>query len=54
VGVFASRTPERLSQIGISNVELERVEGTTLFVKNFDAIDGTPILDIKLGQKARW
>lgn len=54
VGVFASRTPDRLSRIGVSNVKLEKVEGTTLFVKNFDAIDGTPILDIKLGQKARW
>jgi len=54
VGIFASRTPERLSRIGISNVVLDRVQNTTLFVKNFDAIDGTPILDIKLGQKARW
>ncbi|TXT67728.1 MAG: hypothetical protein BAJALOKI1v1_20045 [Promethearchaeota archaeon] len=54
VGIFASRTPERLSRIGISNVELIKVEDTTLYVKNFDAINGTPILDIKLGQKARW
>ncbi len=54
VGVFASRTPDRLSRIGISNVQLEKVEDTTLYVKNLDAIDGSPILDIKLGQKARW
>jgi tRNA (Thr-GGU) A37 N-methylase len=54
VGIFASRTPDRLSRIGVSNVELEKVEGTTLYVKYFDAIDGTPVLDIKLGQKARW
>lgn len=54
VGVFASRTPDRLSQIGITNVELVKIEGKTLHVKNFDAINGTPVLDIKLGSKSRW
>lgn len=49
VGVFASRTPDRLSRIGISKVRLIKIENTTLFVKNFDAINGTPVLDIKLG-----
>lgn len=52
VGVFASRTPDRLSRIGISNVELIKIENTILFVKNLDAINGTPILDIKLGKKS--
>ena len=50
VGVFASRTPDRLSRIGIQDVRLVRVEKTTLFVKGLDAVDGTPVLDIKL----RW
>ena len=54
VGIFASRTPDRLSRIGISNVELVKIEDTTLYVKNLDAINGTPVLDIKLGQKSRW
>ncbi len=54
VGIFASRTPDRLSRIGVSNVELIKIEDTTLYVKNFDAINGTPVLDIKLGQRARW
>lgn len=54
VGVFASRTPERLSRIGISNVKLIKIENTTLYVKGFDAIHGTPILDIKLGENAQW
>ena len=54
VGVFASRTPDRLSRIGISNVELIKIEDTTLYVKNLDAINATPVLDIKLGQKSRW
>lgn len=48
VGVFASRTPDRLSRIGIQNVELVSIEGTTLMVKGLDAINNTPVLDIKL------
>lgn len=53
VGIFTSRTPERLSRIGITNVKLIKIENTTLFVKNLDAINGTPVLDIKLGWKSR-
>jgi len=52
VGVFASRTPFRPSRLGISEVELIKVEGTTLFVKNFDAFNGSPVLDIKIGSKS--
>jgi len=48
VGVFASRTPDRLSRIGIQDVRLIRVEDTNLYVKDLDAIDGSPVLDIKL------
>jgi tRNA (adenine37-N6)-methyltransferase len=48
VGVFASRTPDRLSKIGIQDVRLIRVEGTTLIVEGLDAVNGTPVLDIKL------
>ncbi len=54
VGIFASRTPDRLSRIGITNIEIIKIEGTTIFVKNLDAINGTPVLDIKLGSKTRW
>lgn len=54
VGIFASRTPDRLSRIGISNVNLVKIQETNVFVKNLDAIDGTPVLDIKLGEKSRW
>ena len=31
----------------MSTVELESVEGTTLFVRGLDAIDGSPVIDIK-------
>ena len=48
VGVFASRTPDRLSPIGIQDVRLLSVQGTTLIVEGLDAIDGTPVLDIKM------
>ena len=48
VGVFASRTPYRLSKIGIQDVRLLKIEGTTLYVEGLDAVDGTPVLDIKM------
>ena len=48
VGVFASRTPYRVSKIGIQDVKLVKVEGTTLYVEGLDAINGSPVLDIKL------
>ena len=53
VGVFASRTPDRLSRLGIQDVRLVRVEGTVLVVEGLDAIDGTPVLDIKMAWHAR-
>ena len=48
VGVVASRSPDRLSRIGIQNVTLMKIRGTILTVKGLDAISGTPVLDIKL------
>ncbi|MBA3721790.1 MAG: tRNA (N6-threonylcarbamoyladenosine(37)-N6)-methyltransferase TrmO [Parachlamydiaceae bacterium] len=46
-GVFATRSPHRPNFIGISNVELQGIEGLKLYIRNHDLIDGTPILDIK-------
>lgn len=46
-GVFATRSPHHPNFIGLSCVELERIEGLRLFIKNHDLIDSTPILDIK-------
>ena len=48
VGVFASRTPYRLSRIGIQNVKLVKLKETTLYVEGLDAVNGTPVLDIKM------
>ena len=46
-GVFATRSPRRPNPIAISTVKLERVEKNKIYVKNLDAYDGTPVLDIK-------
>ncbi len=46
-GVFSLRAPIRPNPIGLSLVEFDRVEGNRLYVSKFDAVDGTPILDIK-------
>ncbi|WP_410508520.1 tRNA (N6-threonylcarbamoyladenosine(37)-N6)-methyltransferase TrmO [Methanosarcina hadiensis] len=46
-GVFASRSPYRPNGIGLTLVELLKVEGNVLYVKGLDAINGTPVLDVK-------
>jgi tRNA (adenine37-N6)-methyltransferase len=46
-GVFASRSPYRPNGIGLTVVELLKVENNVLYVKGLDAINGTPVLDIK-------
>ncbi|HNQ77398.1 MAG TPA: tRNA (N6-threonylcarbamoyladenosine(37)-N6)-methyltransferase TrmO [Acidobacteriota bacterium] len=46
-GVFATRAPCRPNPIGLSVVRLIRVEGMVLHVDRLDALDGTPLLDIK-------
>ncbi len=47
VGVFASRSPSRPNAIGLSVVELEKVEGNLLHIGGHDMVDGTPVIDIK-------
>lgn len=51
MGVFATRSPFRPNPIGLSCVELDHVEygeeGSVIYVKGADLMDGTPILDIK-------
>jgi tRNA-Thr(GGU) m(6)t(6)A37 methyltransferase TsaA len=46
-GVFATRAPTRPNPIGLSVVELRRIEGRHLHLGNVDILDGTPLLDIK-------
>jgi tRNA-Thr(GGU) m(6)t(6)A37 methyltransferase TsaA len=47
VGIFAQRAKNRPNKIGLTTVQLIKAENKTLFVKGLDAIDGTPVLDIK-------
>jgi tRNA-Thr(GGU) m(6)t(6)A37 methyltransferase TsaA len=47
IGIFAQRAKHRPNPIGITTVRLIEVDGNVLKVKGLDAIDGTPVLDIK-------
>jgi tRNA-Thr(GGU) m(6)t(6)A37 methyltransferase TsaA len=46
-GVFSTRAPKRPNPIGISVVELEKIEGRVLHIVGVDILDKTPLLDIK-------
>jgi tRNA-Thr(GGU) m(6)t(6)A37 methyltransferase TsaA len=46
-GLFATRAPARPNPVGLSIVRLERIEGHTLYLRDVDMVDGTPLLDIK-------
>ncbi len=47
LGIFATRAPVRPNPIGLTLVELVDREGNVLKVRGLDALDGTPVLDIK-------
>ena len=47
VGIFAQRKKDRINQLGLTIAALISRQGRILKVKDFDGIDGTPILDIK-------
>jgi tRNA-Thr(GGU) m(6)t(6)A37 methyltransferase TsaA len=46
-GVFSTRSPHRPNPLGLSVVQLVRMEGLVLHVRNVDMLDGTPVLDLK-------
>jgi len=47
-GVFALHSPRRPNPIGVTEVDLLRREGNILHVRGLDAVNGTPVLDLKL------
>ncbi|MDQ1698095.1 MAG: tRNA (adenine37-N6)-methyltransferase [Frankiaceae bacterium] len=47
VGIFAQRGKDRPNHLGVSRCRLLRVVGLDLHVEGLDAIDGTPVLDVK-------
>jgi tRNA-Thr(GGU) m(6)t(6)A37 methyltransferase TsaA len=46
-GVFATRSPARPNPIGLHRVEVAEIDGNRLRVRDLEALDGTPILDLK-------
>jgi tRNA-Thr(GGU) m(6)t(6)A37 methyltransferase TsaA len=47
VGVFTTRSPHRPNPIGLHRVEVLAVEGPRMKVNNLEALDGTPVVDVK-------
>ena len=47
MGIFSTHSPVRPNPIGLSVLEVLRVDGNIIHVKGLDMLDGTPILDIK-------
>jgi tRNA-Thr(GGU) m(6)t(6)A37 methyltransferase TsaA len=46
-GVFSTRSPDRPNPIGLHRVRIESIDGLRVRVRNLEALDGTPILDVK-------
>jgi tRNA-Thr(GGU) m(6)t(6)A37 methyltransferase TsaA len=46
-GVFNTRSPDRPNPIGLHVVEVAAIEGPRVRVRNLEALDGTPVLDLK-------
>jgi tRNA-Thr(GGU) m(6)t(6)A37 methyltransferase TsaA len=46
-GVFNTRSPDRPNPIGVHRVEVAEVDGPRVRVRNLEALDGTPLLDLK-------
>ncbi len=47
VGIFSQRVKDRPNPIGITVVEIVKVQGDVLEVKGLDVINGTPVIDVK-------
>ena len=46
-GVFSTRSPDRPNPIGLHRVTVTTIDGTRLTVRDLEALDGTPIVDVK-------
>jgi tRNA-Thr(GGU) m(6)t(6)A37 methyltransferase TsaA len=47
MGIFAQRTKDRPNRIGVTACKIESVDGLKIRVSELDAVDGTPVLDVK-------
>jgi tRNA-Thr(GGU) m(6)t(6)A37 methyltransferase TsaA len=46
-GVFSTRSPDRPNPIGLHRVRIRSIDGTRIGVADLEALDGTPVLDVK-------
>ena len=46
-GVFSTHSPHRPNPIGLTTVDLVKIEGERLIVRGLDAFEGSPVIDIK-------
>jgi tRNA-Thr(GGU) m(6)t(6)A37 methyltransferase TsaA len=46
-GVFSTRSPDRPNPVGLHRVTILSVDGTRIRVRDLEALDGTPIVDVK-------
>jgi tRNA-Thr(GGU) m(6)t(6)A37 methyltransferase TsaA len=46
-GVFSTRSPDRPNPVGLHRVTIVSIDGTRVRVRNLEALDGTPVLDVK-------
>lgn len=46
-GVFATRSPDRPNPVGLHRVTVRRIDGLRVLVSDLEALDGTPIVDVK-------
>ena len=46
-GVFATRSPDRPNPLGLHRVTIRSIEGNRLRIGPIEALDGTPVVDIK-------
>ena len=47
VGLWATRSPNRINPIGLTIAKIKKIEGNRFFTSGLDILDGTPLLDIK-------
>ncbi|MDC7251104.1 MAG: TrmO family methyltransferase [Sphaerochaetaceae bacterium] len=50
LGIFSSRSPRRPNHLGITSSKILEITENTIVIETSDMIDGTPIIDIKLGK----
>jgi tRNA-Thr(GGU) m(6)t(6)A37 methyltransferase TsaA len=46
-GVFSTRSPDRPNPIGLHRVTIVSIDGPRMLVRNLEALDGTPVVDVK-------